>query len=39
LRSAREGQDRAIRADHDVRDFRELAGILRVRYGVPLREF
>lgn len=39
FRSAKEGQDLAIRPDHKVETFRELASILRETYGVPLAEF
>ena len=38
-RSAKAGQDLAIHPDHSVADFRELAGILRESYGVPLELF
>jgi len=39
-RAAKPGQDaRAIRPDHAVDDFRELAAVLREAYDVPLREF
>lgn len=39
FRSAKEGQDMAIRPDHKVETFRELAGILRETYGAQLAEF
>ena len=39
FRAAKEGQDLAIRPDHKVETFRELAGILRETYGVAIPEF
>ena len=39
FRAAKEGQDLAIRPDHKVETFRELAEILRSSYGMEVPEF
>ncbi len=39
FRAAKEGQDMAIRPDHKVETFRELAEILRAGYGIAVPEF
>ncbi len=39
FRSAKEGQDLAIRPDHKIETFRELAGILNDDFGISLAAF
>jgi putative hydrolase of the HAD superfamily len=39
FRSAKEGQDLAIRPDHKIENFRELARILRDVHGIPVAQF